>query len=143
MIEIKPATLNHIPLIADRLLEKSRICNLFPLWNTRHIIKSNLLMSCEAYTAFLDGEAACMYGLHTPDLISGQAMPWMMATDSVKKARVAFYRMAKDYVNDISGRYRILEGGVDVNFDKSQRWLEWLGFKMGETKNDMRMFRYG
>lgn len=132
MIQIVPARESHIHLLADRLLEKERICKFFPLWSTTDIMKLNLKMSSESFTAFLDGEAACMYGVHTPDLISGKAMPWMMATDTVKKAKVAFYRMSKKYVLDMATRYSCLTGHVDSGFDKSQAWLKWLGFDIKE-----------
>ncbi|CAM6031508.1 unnamed protein product, partial [Sphagnum compactum] len=108
---------------------------MMPLWNTAHVMKANMKISAECWTAFLDGEAACMYGVYQPSLIEQRALPWMMATDTVIKARVAFYRMAKKFIVDASSRYGMLEGAVGIDFEKSQKWLQWLGFEMKDESN--------
>jgi hypothetical protein len=135
MIEILPASKSHIPLLAERLLEKERICRMFPLWNIRRFMESNINISDEAWTAFLDGEAACMYGIYRPSMLESRVLPWMMATDTVKKAKVAFYRRAKKYIEEISGCYEILSGAVDGSFSGSIDWLQWLGFRIGDEDN--------
>lgn len=135
MIEIIPSHESHAVLLAPRLIEKERICRLAPLWSSREVILMNMKMSCESWTAFLDGEAACIFGIWQPNLLERKAMPWMLSTDHIKNAKIAFFRMAKKWVKEKSQHYDFY-GVVDKEFYKSKQWLGYVGFNLyGENFN--------
>lgn len=136
MIRIEPASNNHIPLLADRLIELPRMKNLMPLWNPQAVMAANIRISDEAWTAFVDDRAACMYGIYRPLLITADAVPWLMATDIVAHLPITFLRNSRRFVEAASRRYSNLYGWVDANFKPSVNWLEWLGFEMGDRRNN-------
>lgn len=60
-------------------------------------------------------------------------VPWMLATDDIKKVGVRFILASKDYVLSWLDQYKVLSNYVHADNEVSIRWLKWLGFNMLET----------
>jgi hypothetical protein len=61
---------------------------------------------------------------------SGIGAPWMIATPGVARNRKFFLRASRAGVAAMQARFPVLRNVVDVRYDKSIRWLTWLGFRV-------------
>lgn len=83
-------------------------------------------------TMLLDGHVVCIFGIGG---IKGEVgVPWLLASDLLKKVRKTFIRQAKDTLAEISKGYPLL---INVAWTKNTehiRWLKWMGFDFGVPK---------
>lgn len=86
--------------------------------------------SAEAWAGYDEGRPVCLFGVDSPCMLLGTANIWFLGTDEVRGLK--FARESRKFMLGLQQRYSNLSGHVDVTFDKSIRWLEWLGFKIGE-----------
>ena len=82
-------------------------------------------------TVLIDGEVAAVFGVAQETLLSDVKI-WLMTTPLVEKNSIAFLRASRRFTQELYASYGPLVGMVDSDFDKSRRWLRWIGFK--ETK---------
>ncbi|SRR5881394_447068 len=91
-------------------------------------------------TVEIDGEVASVFGVHRETLLS-DAKVWMITTELIEKHPVAFLRASRRFTEDLHKNYGPLIGMVDSDFERSRRWLRWIGFK--EVKaGDFIVMRY-
>jgi len=69
-------------------------------------------------------------GLLPVSTLGPYASPWLVATEEIESAGVAFTRKARALVRDMLNYYPVLFNVVDCRNKKSIRWLELIGFKM-------------
>ena len=58
----------------------------------------------------------------------------MLGTDLVEKHSKAFLRRNKAYLSEMAQGFDTLENYVDARNEVSKKWLEWLGFEIGEPE---------
>jgi len=58
---------------------------------------------------------------------------WMVATPGVADHRKFYLRTTKQQTEIMQSMFPVLWTCVDARYVRSLRWLEWLGFKIGET----------
>jgi len=127
MIELRQTQLEDIEAIIPRLRAHDRKTieklSLDPVALLRETYNNGSPM----FTATLDGEPICMWGLERKSLL-GVWLLWMLTTDAVDENPVKFLRESRRIVRAFYRDYGTIEGMVDADFDTSVQWLLWLGF---------------
>lgn len=80
-----------------------------------------------------NGQPIAMFGVSGTKGSIG--VPWMLATDGIKKIKKAFLRECRDYVEEMHENYPVLTNFVWSKNIVHIAWLKWLGFQFGETKS--------
>jgi hypothetical protein len=131
---IIPATADHASDIAPRMrpddaLEVYAAAGQSPL--------SALLYSIErsdfAYTVEFDGRPETMFGCGTSDIISRIGAPWLLGSHALERHYRHFLRGSRFWIAKMKDEYAVLRNTVDDRNVVSKRWLEWLGFELGEA----------
>ncbi|MBS1088140.1 hypothetical protein [Gluconobacter wancherniae] len=60
--------------------------------------------------------------------------PWLVGTPHLDKVSRSFLRETRRWVQEWKSRYRLLTNRVDADYGSAIRWLEWLGFDVGEPE---------
>jgi hypothetical protein len=81
-----------------------------------------------SFTVFVDGVPAAIFGGHSETLV-GECRLWMLTTPLIEAHQIPLLRASRKYVQWMFDNYGPVVGMVDSEFDKSRRWLRWIGFK--------------
>lgn len=130
---VVPATSDHI----EQMLGKVRQMDINELWaaslaTPEQALRLGLAVSTSAYTAFVNGEIVCMFGVAPQSLISGIGVPWLIGTPLIEKYARFFARESRKHLSEMLFLYPLLSNYVDVRNTAAIRWLKWLGFSMDE-----------
>lgn len=79
-------------------------------------------------TLLIDGEPAAVFGLSQESLLADTKI-WMITSPLIETHPVSFLRASRFFTNKYYNMYGPLLGVVDSDFEKSRRWLRWIGFK--------------
>lgn len=93
---------------------------------------TELLATSEAWIAKLDGKIACVWGVRPAESPIDPAFLWLITTNLINTVPVCMARESAKFVYKALYRWGVLEGWVLVENERSQRWLKWLGFSLGE-----------
>ncbi len=98
-------------------------------------LRYSLAASSHAVSA-LDpvGRVVCMFGVGVVDLMGGVGAPWLLGSDLMADHRREFARRSRAYLPLMLAHYPNLENAVDARHVEAIRWLEWLGFTIGDPK---------
>lgn len=88
----------------------------------------SFVRSVESYSVFADGTICAMYGMAPKGLMCNAGTPWFLATDVVEKFWMRFAVVSGRAVRELCDGYDEVVNYVDVEHEKSIRWLQWLGF---------------
>lgn len=128
---IRHATADDIPVFAAQMREADRAEVMASHGHEpEEALRNALKLSSHAWCGFMDGEPVCIFGVVPLSILSGEASPWMLATDRISECRAAFLRRNKVYVGFMLALYPLLVNYVHEQNDLSQRWLKWLGFSL-------------
>lgn len=94
------------------------------------VVEAGLANSVAAWAVDLDGEIAVLYGVRVVNLLDDRAYVWMLGTDAVDKHPVAFLRHSRIALERLRGRYSLLYGEIESDFEASVRWLTWCGARI-------------
>lgn len=78
-----------------------------------------------------DGHVYAMFGITRE--APGHGHPWMLTSDSFHKISFAFARRHRQFFDELSKDYAYLSNLVGADHHIAHRWLEWLGFTIGDT----------
>ncbi len=76
----------------------------------------------------LEGRTLAVFGASPAG--GGVGRPWLVGTDELEDYPVAFFRVSREIVEDMSAKYDLLENWTDARNTLSLRWLEWVGFTL-------------
>lgn len=135
------ATYEVIPATEDHALEMApfmRQADADEVWAAAHFTPIEALLvsletSLDAKAGLVDGRVLCMFGVGQMSLISDTGIPWMLGSEELPDYAIAFLRRNKEYVAEISTKYRLLLNYVDARNTMSIRWLDWLGFEVEDA----------
>jgi hypothetical protein len=86
-------------------------------------------VSEQTHVATFDNIPFAIFGLaQNPDWIN-VGIPWMLATDDIRKHPTAVAKVSKRWIKVFSERYEFLVNYVDVRNELSRHWLLWCGFR--------------
>lgn len=128
MIEIVPATQEHIAYIAPRLraADLAEIAASTPL-TPAEALKFSMEGSVLVWTALADGRPICMFGVAGACTSAGVGSPWMLGTDEIRRHPFG-QRHGKAVLAAMLRLFPHLENHVDVRNKAAVAWLRWLGF---------------
>lgn len=143
-VHVVPAEPFHVEQFADKLRQADRD----EIWAARHVLPAQAISEGvrggQAWAAHIDDEPAAIFGVRPLSLLSGVGVPWMLGTPVIERCPMAFLRPCQDYVEQMQSGYRYLINWVDERNAMAHRWLEWLGFSLGEAMPfgiEQRLFR--
>lgn len=129
--EVTTTTLEDVRELAAAIREADRD----EIWRSsasepEEALTRALRLSDVVWTGRYDGDLVCMFGVSPVSIVTGVGSPWMLGTDLVERYARPFLRANKAYLDQMLGRYQVLENYVDTENEAAIRWLEWLGFEM-------------
>ncbi len=133
--QIVPATDEH----AREMALVMRQADVDEVWASSHYepleaLLASLRVSLNPRAGLADGRVVCMYGMGQQTLISDWGIPWLLTAEGLDKHAKEFLRRSKQYVMKERHKYKFLLNYVDARHTVALRWLEWLGFDLGEAK---------
>lgn len=90
-----------------------------------------LRISTICWSADVDGQGACIWGLIPPTLLSEQAYIWLHTTEVAEQHTFLLVRHSQRLIADMLKEYSALVGHCQVEDPRAQRWLKWLGAEFG------------
>jgi hypothetical protein len=94
------------------------------------VLSDGLKVSTYAWAGLIDGEVACIFGVASPSVLSGEGVPWMVGSDLLDLHAHAFLRRSRRVVSHMLSLYDHLENYVDSRNTRAVHWLRWLGFTL-------------
>lgn len=96
------------------------------------VLRGCLAHSSHAWTWFLEGEPACMFGATSRSVLGGVGALWLVTTDAIRSDPRTFWLGSKRAVALLQEVYPTLEAHCDARFLASVQWLQRLGFTVHE-----------
>jgi hypothetical protein len=128
-VNFRLAQIRDAKAIVPRLRERD-LEGLQSVGDPTDIITGAMQCSIASFTALADGEVAVMWGVRVCALLSDEGYLWMLGTRVVDEHPVHFLRYSKSAVKIMRERYALLYGEVASDYERSIRWLTWLGGKV-------------
>jgi hypothetical protein len=143
-IEFELAEFRHVVQLMPRLREREKADHLkaYGVLSEKDVLKE-VTSSLVAWAGLLDGECGAIWGIKTPRIMGDEGYLWMIGSYLIEEHPVAFLRHSRRALAEVRGVFRRIHGVVLTDFDKSCKWLEWLGFELGPDKGGIRVFSNG
>ena len=106
-----------------------RACGHEPLQAARRSVAQSLL----CWSAFADGELACIIGCAPISIVSGIGSPWMLGTPVLDTQSRVLVRLTPRYIATMLKAFPHLVNHVHAENTTSVRWLKRLGFTLHEA----------
>ena len=132
---ILPASLEHVEAMAPML----RKIDKRELWVGAGMLPyEGLLFSyenSETFTAIRPDETVpvLMFGISRPRLLDGHRCIWLLGTDEMEHIKKRFVKESSDILHLLASGNTVYNHVIEGN-ELSLRWLNWLGFSIGEAK---------
>lgn len=97
-------------------------------------LRFSVAASREAFTAFVDDEPVCIFGVSGGSLIGRSVSPWMLGSKKLEEYPITLARQSVDVVTTWQQEYKRMENFVDTRNWLSISWLNWLGFTICDAK---------
>ena len=88
-------------------------------------LSASLEMSQQCHTIEWNGRVVAMFGCAA--VHAGLGIPWMLATDDLKRIQKSFLREAKDYFQAMQDAHGYLTNYVWAENYVHIKWLRWMG----------------
>lgn len=98
------------------------------------VIRRSVASSIMAWSAYIDGELACIMGVAPLSITSGIGSPWMFGTPVLDKHNRVLVRNTPEYIARMLKAFPHLVNFVHSKNRTSVRWLRYLGFTLHEAK---------
>lgn len=119
----------HIHLRDADILELRLIHGNADVWHLEYTY--SLAMS--AWTVYLRGQPACVFGVSCLSPFSLVGVPWLLATDALPNMRMIFLRQCRHYMAKMHTLFPRLENYVHADNTVSCAWLRWMNFVLDEA----------
>jgi hypothetical protein len=123
----RPSVIEDVQYLADHIREEDRQ----EVWHSDRktpleAFQIGFENSDEPFTIMWRGSPVGMFGVSGEN---GIGIPWMLATDDLKKIRKSFLRECRSYVQRMHEKYPVLINMVWLKNEVHIQWLRWLGFE--------------
>lgn len=129
--ELRDATPDDAAYLAAHLRESDRLEVSANSDDIEATIRRSIAASTICSVAQLDGRPVFVIGCAPCDR-PGVGVPWLLGTDEVTPHGGALTRITKSYVRQFLETWPVLLNAVDERNVVSVRWLEAIGFTIGE-----------
>lgn len=125
----------HAVLIAPllRTVDLREIAAMTPL-RPSHALINAVRDSMMAWSWFHDERIVAIFGVSSTSLVTQSGSPWMVATPEIVRHRFYFIRNCRMYVNYMRSMFPFLWNCAAADNHDTLRWLEWLGFHIGDPE---------
>ena len=113
-------------ILAD--LRKQQCRSLEKLNIDPQVLLREALKGGPVVTVLINNRPAAMFGTISSTLL-GLTKVWVITTPLVEREPIAFLRWSRRFLQDLYAKHGTLIGMVDVEFERSRRWLQWCGFR--------------
>ena len=87
-------------------------------------------VSMLSWTATVDGQVACVFGVGSLSCLTGEGSPWLLGTNLIDKNAGAFIRRTMPYIRRMLLAFPHLTNYVDARNTRSVTWLRRVGFTL-------------
>jgi hypothetical protein len=87
--------------------------------------------SQHCFVCYIKGEAAAVYGMIAPTLLSERAYIWLLVTNTIDHNKFLFVRHSQLVIERMLELYDTLEGETHIDDARALRWMKWLGAQYG------------
>jgi hypothetical protein len=128
-----PATAAHADLMAP-LLRSADVAEIHIMFgpDPAEMLRHGIERSSHAYAALEDGVPFCIGGVVPVSLMGGEGVAWLLGTEGIARNRRWFLRQSRIHLAAVLQCYQSLSTTCDATYEKSIRWLGWLGFDAGQ-----------
>lgn len=123
--EVVDRVIKHMRLFDPSVLEQVSD----PELTMRALAKKSYAM----WAGFIEDEPICAAGVYTPSLLDGNAMIWVITTPEIEEHQFTFVRQCHIFIHELAKNYNSISGFVDVRFERSIKWLKWMGFTVSNS----------
>jgi hypothetical protein len=107
------------------------------------MLEHELATSLATYAGVVDGEVVVLGGIKCRDLFSDEAYVWIICSERVNQYPIAFVKAVLAVRKEVQPRFSSLWGYLVTDFERSVRWVQWLGFTVEPPVNGVSLFWYG
>jgi hypothetical protein len=107
-----------------------------------HRLTQELAQSLHTWTGLVDGKVVAVVGIKTAGVLNDEGMVWLILSENAAFYPVTFLRRGREHLELMQTLFKKLYGYVQADFGCSVKWLEWLGFTLGEEENGLRRFEW-
>lgn len=97
-------------------------------------LTSSAARSMLCWSAFADGELACVLGVAPLSVVSGIGSPWMIGTPVLDRHQRVLIRRTPEYISKMLKAFPHLVNYVYAQNTTSVRWLRRLGFTLHDAE---------
>lgn len=126
---IKTATLEEVEFVLSHLRETDELELVG--FNKVDLIRQHFKKSI-SFAGYFEGKAVCVYGVRLETSFMEPNQVWLASTNEIEKCWFRFIRENIKFVNWATKEFGVLGGVVAKKNVRSQRWLHFLGFTLGE-----------
>lgn len=134
VVEIRPATVADAEHLAPRLHLDDRTEVMALGRDPREALITSVGMSGEAWAGLADGELVCLFGVVPLTLVGVTGVPWLLGSPLVQTHGRTFLRLNRQYIDRWRQEYPVLRNMVHARHRRAVRWLQWLGFSLGDAR---------
>jgi hypothetical protein len=133
-VECRDCTLGHIrailPLLRDGDREELESAPVAPRHALIRLWRESFVRRCY----FVDGEIAAVWGCSggAGGLASDTAEMWLFTTPAVERVPLTFLREARQSIDAMLEHKAVLLSGVMAGYERAERFLQLLGFTLGD-----------
>jgi len=96
-------------------------------------IESSVRNSTMTKAIVINGDVVGIMGVVPVAIIGGEGCPWWLSSTNLDKYKLSFIKLLKANSEKLFGikeGYDILYNYVDARYQKSVKWLKWMGFQV-------------
>ncbi len=133
-VTIRATAPEDIALLADHM-RASDIAEIHACahYDLHEAVRASVANSLLCWSAFIDGEFACILGCAPISIVSGIGSPWMLATPVLDRHARVLVRTTPRYIAEMLKAFPHLVNHVHAHNTTSKRWLRWIGFSLSEA----------
>jgi hypothetical protein len=130
-IVIRPTEPGDVPILTANLRAADLAeCEAYGRPDIGAGIASSVARSPLCWSAFADGQLACILGVGVIDMLGGVGSPWMLGTDVLDRQSRVLVRRTPAYIARMRAAFPTLVNFVHAQNTTSVRWLRRLGFTL-------------
>jgi len=131
----EPATLAHAKDLGPRLRQADRDeVKAGSGMDAAEVLLVAVAHAKQADAWFMEGRLVAISGISGSLVDTSAGVIWMLASDELDQFPKQFMKGRRQYVRDLLKGYDMLFNFVDNRNTKAQKWLQWLGFTLGEPR---------
>lgn len=134
-----PASFFHATDILGQM-RSSDYAKLAQLGDPETLLAQEITKSFLSYAGMIEGKTVALWGAHVAGVLSDEAYIWLVCSSLVDKYPFVFLRHSRKVLRSFAGEFKVIRGVVHVDFSKSVKWLEWLGFEIEPAEGEVRRF---